>query len=331
MASSSTIVRSTTPRFPISIVMQRTGITEFTLRAWENRHGAVLPARSRGRQRLYSDADVERLTLLAAITGDGFSISSVAALSLDELRRLAPAAASDLASAASNAREAAAQAVRQVQEGDTLALAQELAVCRRAVVSLNADQLSQVLMRQMLERGPMSFLEEVASPLCGWIGDEWSVGRLSEAQEHAASEILRRVFGFMLQTLRRERREHHVVVTTLAGERHEFGAMMAAIIAAADGWSYSYLGPDLPALAIASAVKRLDAQIIAVSVIAPRVAAQPGRELVALRRAVGKRREIFVGGSSAAVVDHVLHTTRATRVESLTAWRELLADRLRLA
>ncbi|MDQ6634721.1 MAG: MerR family transcriptional regulator [Gemmatimonadota bacterium] len=309
-------VVSTAPRYPIRVVARRVGITELTLRAWERRYAAVAPARSDGRQRLFSDADVERLTLLRALTHQGTPISALAALSTAELRGMAP----EVAERAAPARE---------EHRAAPALSRDLAVCSRAVAALDADRLHQVLMRLVLERGPLPFLEEVASPLFGWIGDEWSLGRLSEAQEHSASEVLRRVFAFMLQTLRRERRERHVVLTTLAGERHEFGAMMAGIVAAYDGWSYHYLGPDLPATAIAAAVKRLDARLLAVSIVAPLGATQPSRELVALRRALGggRRVEIVVGGPSSATVDHVLAVARATRIASLREWRELLAQR----
>lgn len=305
-------VMSTAPRYPIRIVARRVGVSELTLRAWERRYAAIEPARSNGRQRLYSDADVERLTLLHTLTGLGAAISTIASLTTVELRRLAPAAAPS------------------ANEGDhkpSAALSRELGVCSRAVIALDADRLQRTLMRLVLERGPLPFLEDIASPLCAWIGDEWSRGRLSEAQEHSASEVLRRVLGFLLESLRRERRKRHVVLTTLAGERHEFGVMMAGIIAAYDGWSYHYLGPDLPAAAIGSAVKRLDSRLVAVSIVAPQATAQPARELVLLRRAVGPRVEIVVGGPSAAIVDHVLDDARAVRVDSLREWRELLARR----
>jgi DNA-binding transcriptional MerR regulator len=307
---------STVPRYPIRVVARRVGITELTLRAWERRHAAIAPARSDGGQRLFSEADIERLTLLRALTQQGTAISALAPLSTPELRRMAP----DIA-------VATAATARDAEERGSPARARELALCGRAIAALDADRLQQVLMRLVLERGPLPFLEEVASPLCGWIGDEWSRGRLSEAQEHAASEVLRRVFGFMLQTLRRERRERHVVLTTLAGERHEFGVMMAGIIAAYDGWSFNYLGPDLPAPAIASAVKRLDARLVALSIVAPLVAAQPARELMALRRALGRRVDIVVGGPSSAVVEDVLGDARAVRIGSLREWREMLAQR----
>jgi DNA-binding transcriptional MerR regulator len=309
-------VISTTPRHPIRVVARRVGVTELTLRAWERRYAAVAPARSDGRQRLFSDADIERLTLLRALTREGTPISVLAALATPELRRMAPGVAVE--------RVVARDAQRAAP-----ALSRDLAICTRAVAALDTDRLHRVLMRLVLERGPLAFLEEVACPLCGWIGDEWSLGRLNEAQEHSASDVLRRVFYFMLQTLQRERRERHVVLATLAGERHEFGAMMAGIVAAYDGWSYHYLGPDLPAASIAAAVKRVDARLLAVSIVAPLVSTRPPRELVALRRALGGagRVDIVVGGSGSSVVDHVLTDARATRIGSLREWRELLAHR----
>ena len=308
-------VVSTAPRYPIRVVAGRVGLTEMTVRAWERRHAAVAPARTKGGQRLFSDADVERLLLLRSLTAQGTAISALAPLSTAALRRLAP----DVAEAASTSVSSSGTGVREH--------ASELAGCRRAVAALDADRLHRTLMRLALQCGPLTFLEDVASPLCAWIGDEWGRNRLSEAQEHSASQVLRQVLGFMLQTLRRERQEHHVVLTTLAGERHEFGAMMAGIIAAYDGWSYHYLGPDLPGAAIGSTVKRVDAPLVAVSIVAPGGAAQPARELLALRRAVGRRVEIVVGGPSSAVVDPVLADARAIRLDTLREWRELLAQR----
>lgn len=313
MANLSSPVISPVPRYPIRVVARRVGITEITLRAWERRYAAIAPARTDGGQRLFSDADVHRLTLLRTLTAAGTPISTLAALPTAELRRLAP----DVRVPDDTERDDGASA-------RSSALSRDLAVCGRAIMGLDADRLHQALMRLVLERGTLPFLEDVASPLCGWIGDEWSRGRLSEAQEHSASDVLRRVFAFMLQTLRRERRERHLVLTTLSGERHEFGSMMAAIIAAYDGWSYNYLGCDLPAESIGKAVKRLEAPLVAVSIVAPQVPSQPARELVALRRAIGRRVDIVVGGPSAAVVDHVLVETRAKRVGSLREWRELL-------
>ncbi|MDQ2668000.1 MAG: MerR family transcriptional regulator [Gemmatimonadota bacterium] len=314
MTALSAPVPSTAPRYPIRVVARRVGVSEMTLRAWERRYGAVAPARSDGGHRLFSEADVERLTLLRALTGQGIAISTLATLTMPALRRLAPTPVAE------PAPKAVGRVARAPSSRD-----KELATCARAVVALDGERLHQVLMRLVLERGPLSFIEDVASPLCAWIGDEWSQDRLTEAQEHAASDVLRRVLDFTLHTLRRDRRARHVVLTTLAGERHEFGSMMAGIVAAFHGWSCSCLSPDLPAAAIGAAVIRLKARLVAVSIVAPPAAARAARELVALRRIVGRQVAIVVGGPCAAAVDHVLHEARATRIGSLDEWRAFLA------
>ena len=118
-------VVSTTPRYPIRVVAARVGLTEMTVRAWERRHGAVAPARSTGGQRLFSDADIERLTLLRALTAQGTSISALAPLATAALRRMAPELA------------AAPEASERVVTGAASALAGELSTCRRAVVALD--------------------------------------------------------------------------------------------------------------------------------------------------------------------------------------------------
>jgi len=303
---------STVPRYPIRVVARRVGVSEMTLRAWERRHRAIRPSRSESGQRLFSAADIERLALLRALTRDGTAISTLAALSTPELQRLAPGVLPETAPP------------EPVADDDSAAVARELGACTRAIAAMDFDRLHRVLMRLVLERGTLAFLDEIVAPLCAWVGDEWARGEISEAQEASASEVVRRVLSFLMQTLRRERRQRHVVLAALAGERHEFGAMMAAVVAAFDGWSYHYLGGDLPASAVATAVKRLDASLVAVSVVAPRAAAQQARELVALRRGVGRAVEIVVGGPASQLIASALHTARATSLASLGEWREYL-------
>ena len=53
---------------PIAVVAERTGLSRDVIRAWERRYGVVEPSRTAGRQRSYSDAEIARLSLLAAAT-----------------------------------------------------------------------------------------------------------------------------------------------------------------------------------------------------------------------------------------------------------------------
>jgi DNA-binding transcriptional MerR regulator len=69
------------PAYRIGAVSRLTGIAPHTLRVWERRHGTVTPFRSETGARLYSQCDVERLTLIKRLVDGGDAISCVANLS----------------------------------------------------------------------------------------------------------------------------------------------------------------------------------------------------------------------------------------------------------
>lgn len=77
------------PRYMISVAAELVGMHPQTLRIYEQK-GLVRPQRTAGNTRLYSDADVERLQLIARLTGElGLNLAGVErVLDLeDELQR----------------------------------------------------------------------------------------------------------------------------------------------------------------------------------------------------------------------------------------------------
>ena len=67
------------PRHPIRVVAKRTGLTPALLRAWEKGYNVVEPIRTEGGQRLFSDEDVTRLSLLRRAVEEGRNISCILA------------------------------------------------------------------------------------------------------------------------------------------------------------------------------------------------------------------------------------------------------------
>ena len=55
---------------------RRTGVGVSTLRAWERRFGILRPIRSPSGQRLYTDADVERVAAVCRLVAEGLTLSS---------------------------------------------------------------------------------------------------------------------------------------------------------------------------------------------------------------------------------------------------------------
>lgn len=82
--------------FKIGSVSRRTGISATTLRVWEDQYGLLTPERSQGRQRLYTENDIERILYIRElISARGYSLQGVAAI-LDEARYNLPAPVQEL-------------------------------------------------------------------------------------------------------------------------------------------------------------------------------------------------------------------------------------------
>jgi MerR family transcriptional regulator, light-induced transcriptional regulator len=88
------------PSYRSGAVARLTGIPVETLRVWERRYNIVGPRQSAKGQRLYSPAEVTRLTVIKKLVDSGYAIGSVAALDLEALQLMlneAAAAASRVA------------------------------------------------------------------------------------------------------------------------------------------------------------------------------------------------------------------------------------------
>ena len=72
--------------YKIGAVSRITGIGSETLRAWERRYSAVTPLRTDSGDRNYTRDDVTKLLLLKTLVDAGISISTVAGMSVDELK-----------------------------------------------------------------------------------------------------------------------------------------------------------------------------------------------------------------------------------------------------
>ncbi len=79
-------------RHRIGAVARLAGVPVTTLRVWEARYGAFAPAKSAGRHRLYSDADVIKARLMRQLAGAGHRVGGIARLTVDSLQQLLGAA-----------------------------------------------------------------------------------------------------------------------------------------------------------------------------------------------------------------------------------------------
>jgi DNA-binding transcriptional MerR regulator/methylmalonyl-CoA mutase cobalamin-binding subunit len=276
----------TVPRHSIAVVSRRTGISQLVLRAWERRYHAVVPSRTPTGRRKYTDRDLEKLSLLATLTGAGHRIGDVATLSLAELkglaREIAPAEgtpAPAVSSPAAGAEELLSDAIEAVTQLNSRALE---AVLDRALVDLSRPQLRRNLL----------------VPLLVEIGQRWRDGNIRIAHEHMATSIVQAFLAALNSRYRVSPGAPVLAVGTPAGQMHELGALLAASHAYESGWDVLYLGPNLPAEELASAVRSRAASGVLLSLVFPHGDGGTSGELRELRRLVGAEIPIFVGGQA---------------------------------
>jgi MerR family transcriptional regulator, light-induced transcriptional regulator len=305
------------------VVTRRTGLSADLLRAWERRYEVVRPARSESGRRLYSDADLERLRLLYRATLAGRSIGQVAGLSTDALATLVRQDAAADAEANAVAELASEGVQSSVPHGPPLA-ADYLVDCLRAVERLDAPALEATLRRGAVALPVASFLEGLVVPLLERIGTRWREGTLRPVHGHLVTAVLRRVLDRLTETASSPVASPNLVVATLTGQVHEFGALLAAAVAATEGWRVTYLGADLPAEDIAEAAARTRARAAALSLVYPAGDPAVADELRRLRTALPKDVALVVGGAESSAYASVLDEIGAVWLGGLADFRAQL-------
>lgn len=309
---------------PVRIVSQRTGLTPDVLRAWERRYKAVAPVRSPGGQRHYSEADLERLTLLARASRGGRQIGQLVPLTNDELQRLIDA----------DERESRARAGLGA---DQPAIESYLSSALIAVEEFDAKRLEATLRAAVLRMPTEEVLDQVIGPLLFTIGSLWHQGVLRPANEHLASATIRKVLTWMSELTVADSTSPMVVVGTPTHHLHELGAMLAATTAASNGWRVTYLGPNLPMEDIVHTVRQVKADALALSIIYPTDDVRVEQDLRSLRRLLPPGVAVVAGGSGATSYADALREAGAQVIPSLGGLRQwlrvravnVLADRAR--
>jgi DNA-binding transcriptional MerR regulator len=230
----------------IGELSRRVGVSPELLRAWERRYGLLRPTRSQGGFRLYSTTDEQRVRRMLALQQQGLSPAVAAQTVADE---------ADTADVAGDASAAVpADALRQ-------ALAEALDRFDEAAANRAFDRALGTLSLDTLLRGiVLDYLTD--------LGERWSAGQATVAQEHFATNVLRgRLLG-----LARDWGQGGGPLTLLAcppGELHDLGLICFGLALRARGWRIAFLGTDTPIDTLTQTADHLHPELVVLTTTTP--------------------------------------------------------------
>lgn len=209
-------------QFSIADVERESGLGRDTLRVWERRYGFPAPERNQRGERLYSSEQLDRLRLLKQLLDRGLRPGKIIGLDLDALRGVA----------AEHDRSPAAPA----------AVAELLPL----LAAGSRDGLFPRLQELLRQQGLRMFLTETVAPLNRAVGEAWFAGRIGIVEEHYYTEQIRQLLTTALRDLPQRKGGVRVLLTTLPGELHGIGLLMAACMLALEGATALLLGVQTP-------------------------------------------------------------------------------------
>lgn len=213
--------------YSIRQVIELTGLSEFTLRAWETRYEAFKPRRTASGRRVYSHADLQKAILLRELTLRHHRIRHIAQLSPTDLRGLL---------------EVAPKLTTQSMGKFQLQIERIL----KALSLQNWDGIESELRQVESKEKPKVILTELIAPLVSELGQMVGAGTLSISQEHIFSAILKERLYVLRDKAKKLTRSSRFVVATPEGDFHELGILVAHAIISNSGYKSLYLGPNAP-------------------------------------------------------------------------------------
>lgn len=248
---------------------------------WERRYGFPVPNRDPHGERLYPADQVDKLRVISRLLDRGLRPGQLVKVPLSDLLERSESHATTGAVASESADSTL---VPLMEEAIELLKVYDGAGLRA--------QLSRVLQRLGLQR----FVIEFAAPLTERVGEAWSRGEIAIGQEHLYTEQIGHLLRQGIGAIYPEAQEPSVMLTTLPGEAHQLGLLMAQACLATEGARCVSLGAQTPAWDIVGAARAQKINVVGLSFSEALKLNAAYRMLEDLRARLPTPIEIWAGG-----------------------------------
>lgn len=261
----------------ISAVERDTGLSKDTLRAWERRYGFPNPSRDSNGERVYPAEQLEKLRVIRRLIDSGLRPGNVVSEPLGVLY----------------ARMQTLPACVSRAEGEFTAADEAFRLLKLHQLAELRQLLSHSLMRLGLQR----FVLDVVAPLNELVGNGWIEGRIEIFEEHLYAEQIQQLLRHAIGTMTDAGPGPRILLTTLPGEQHKLGLLMAEACLSVEGAQCISLGAQTPVWDIVQAARAHHADIVALSYSQATPINTVCANLANLRGELDAAVELWCGGS----------------------------------
>lgn len=203
-------------------------------------------------------------------------------------------------------------------------LTTDQAEVRALALASDVDGLVSFIANQRLKGVSLAeTFDQVFAPAMRDIGEGWSRGRVSAAQEHIASAAIGDMLARIRPLVERSSRSDkgRALCACLGEERHDIGVRMVALVLVAEGYRVATAGANVPASDLAMMIAGNPPSIVALSASDCAEVGTLERDLAIVASAcTSGRTQIIVGGAGFYLLKELPpQVTRFTRLEELVA------------
>lgn len=241
------------PQLSVAAVARKLGIAPATLRTWDRRYGIGPADHTPGRHRRYSAEDLARLELMRDALLHGATPAAAAAYALTAPRPhpdpAPPTPIPDTGETTLPAREGGSALPLPGAGWQARGLA-------RAATALDAEAVRDLLNESITAVGAQITWDVAVRPVLMAIAQRWADTGAGIEIEHLLSDCVTGVFSALTASTTPTPTARPVLLAGMAGDQHGLPLVVLAATLAQRGVTCRSLGTDLPAAALAAAIRR---------------------------------------------------------------------------
>jgi DNA-binding transcriptional MerR regulator len=261
-------------KYSIKEVEALSGVKAHTLRIWEQRHELVIPKRTDTNIRYYTDEQLRQILNISLLNQSGIKISHIAKFTDSEI-------------------------IDKINELESTESPHDLYInpLINSMIDLDEVRFSESVNKAIANFPFNEFCADIVFAFLKRIGILWISGSITPAQEHFASNILKRKVICATENLDVPIKPNakKFVLFLPEGDYHELSLLMSEYIIKSSGHQSYYFGTSLPLVDLEGILKSINADYLFCVMLVCKELSVVQEELDTISNIAGKRKVLIAG------------------------------------